>query len=304
MWKRLSSLFRRSQLDRELTEEIETHLAMHEEIFRRQGMTPEAARLAARREFGGVAQTMEAYRDRRGIRWLETCLADLRYALRGLRLSPGFAAAAIGTLALGIAVNTTIFSVVDAVLLRPLPYRNADRLELLWTTYPKQNAFELPTGYPNIQDWRQARSFEAMAWFRDEPVALKEGPEPEQVDAAFVSPDFFGMLGVQPALGRFFTAAESERGEHLLVLDYGLWQRRFGGSRAVLRESLTDRVARCDRHRCFARKLPSPETGNPALDAAHLRHFFRLPSHRAEHEVRLERAGQTSARSKPGTGPG
>ena len=234
MWKRLSSLFRRSQLDRELTEEIETHLAMHEEIFRRQGMTPEAARLAARREFGGVAQTMEAYRDRRGIRWLETCLADLRYALRGLRLSPGFAAAAIGTLALGIAVNTTIFSVVDAVLLRPLPYRNADRLELLWTTYPKQNAFELPTGYPNIQDWRQARSFEAMAWFRDEPVVLKEGPEPEQVDAAFVSPDFFGMLGVQPALGRFFTAAESERGEHLLVLDYGLWQRRFGGSRAVL----------------------------------------------------------------------
>ena len=180
-------------------------------------------------------------------------------------------------------MNTTIFSVVDAVLLRPLPIGYADRLELPRTTYPKQNAFELLTGYPNIQDWRQAKSFEAITWFRDEPVVLKEGPEPEQVDAAFVSPDLFGMLGVQPALGRFFTAAESERGEHLLVLDYGLWQRRFGGSRAVLGRVL--RIESLDA--TVVGVLPA--SFRPLRQATQLwmphtsATFFDLPSYGAEH---------------------
>src|SRR5215467_8895893 len=159
---------------------------------------------------------------------------NLRLALRTLRRNPSFAVTAIGTLALGIAVNTTIFSVVDGVLLRPLPYRDADRLVLLWTTNPQRNAFERSTGYLNVQDWRKAQSFEAMAYFRNEPVVLREEPEPEPVDAAFVSPDLFALLGVQPLLGRSFTDQEAARGEPVVVLGYGIWQRRFGGSASVV----------------------------------------------------------------------
>lgn len=159
---------------------------------------------------------------------------DFRFALRTLRRNPTFAVTAIGTLALGISVNTTIFSVVNAVLLQPLPYRDADRLVLLWTTSPQRNAFERSTGYLNVQDWRKAQSFEAMAYFRNEPVVLREEPEPEPVDAAFVSPDLFALLGIQPVLGRSFTDQEAARGEPLVVLGYGIWQRRFGGSPNVI----------------------------------------------------------------------
>jgi predicted permease len=163
---------------------------------------------------------------------------NLRFALRTLRRNPSFAVTAVGTLALGISVNTTIFSVVNAVLLQPLPYRDAGRLVLLWTTNPQRNAFERSTGYLNVQDWRNAQSFEAMAYFRDEPVVLREEPEPEPIDAAFVSPDFFALLGIQPVLGRSFTNREAERGEPLVVLSYGIWQRRFAGSPGVIGRAL------------------------------------------------------------------
>src|SRR5213075_1889607 len=125
-------------------------------------------------------------------------------------------------------------SVVNAVLLQPLPYRDADRLVFLWTTNPQRNAFERPTGYLNVQDWRNTQSFEAMAYFRNEPVVLREGPEPEPVDAAFVSPDFFALLGIRPMLGRSFTDQEAARGEPLVVLGYGIWQRRFAESPNVI----------------------------------------------------------------------
>src|SRR5262250_422824 len=113
---------------------------------------------------------------------------DLLFALGTLRRNPGFAVTAIGTLALGISVNTTIFSVVNAVLLQPLPYRDAGRLVLLWTTNPERNAFERPTSYLNVQDWRNTHSFESMACLRNESVVLREEPEPEPIDVAFVSP--------------------------------------------------------------------------------------------------------------------
>ena len=137
---------------------------------------------------------------------------------------------------MGISVNTTIFSVVNAVLLQPLPYRDAGRLVLLWTTNPQRNAFERSTGYLNVQDWRNAQSFEVMAYFRDEPLVLREEPEPEPepVDAAFVSPNLFALLGTQPVVGRSFTDQEAARGEPLVVLGYGIWQRRFGGSPNVI----------------------------------------------------------------------
>ncbi len=149
-------------------------------------------------------------------------LQNLRFALRTFRRNPAFAVTAIGTLALGIAVNTTIFSIVNSVLLEPLPYRDAGRLVILWTTNPRHNVFEGLTGYLNVQDWRQTRSFEDIAYFRDEPVVLTEEPEPEPMDAAFVSPSLFPLLGIQPVLGRSFTNLEADRGEPLVVLSYGI----------------------------------------------------------------------------------
>src|SRR6185503_1947209 len=135
---------------------------------------------------------------------------DLRFALRTLRTHPGFTATAIATLALGIGVNTTIFSIVNAVLLRGLPYRDADRLVLLFTTDPQQRAFERPTGYLTVEDWRQqARNIEDLTLFRDEPVVWSEEPEPESLEAGFVTPGFFLHAGVQPALGRTFSAQEA-----------------------------------------------------------------------------------------------
>ena len=134
IWKRCSALFRRGRLDRELSEEIGIHLAMQEEEFRQQGMDPAAARAAARRAFGGVAQTQEAYRDRRGIPWLEIAAKDVRYALRGLRRNPGFTAAAVISLALGIGANTAIFSLFHALMLRMLPVARPDELVSLYRT--------------------------------------------------------------------------------------------------------------------------------------------------------------------------
>jgi predicted permease len=160
---------------------------------------------------------------------------NVRFAFRTLRKHPGFAATAITTLALGVALNTTIFSVVNGVLLRPLPYRDADRLVLLWSTAPKRNAFELPTGFRNVQDWRQqSRSFQVISCFRNEPVVLAEQPEPESLEASYVSPDFFSEVGVQPALGRVFTADEAGRGARLAVLSDALWRRRFAASSSAI----------------------------------------------------------------------
>lgn len=134
IWQRFSSLFRAGRLDRELTDEIEIHLAMQEEEFRQRGMDPAAARRAARREFGGVSQTQESYRERRGIPWIETAAKDLRYALRGLGRSPGFTAAAVFSLALGIGANTAIFSLFHALMLRMLPVAHPEQLVTLYRT--------------------------------------------------------------------------------------------------------------------------------------------------------------------------
>jgi predicted permease len=231
---RLRAIFHRTKAERDLDDEFRLHLDYETAKLMRTGLSQDEAGRRARIGFGGVEQFRERCRDARGVGVWDAARQDLRFGWRALRRNPGFALTAIATLALGIAVNTTIFSVVNGVLLRPLPYREANRLALLWTTNPRRNAFERPTGLLNVLDWRAARSFEAMAWFRDEPVVLEEEPEPEPMNAVFVSPDFFGILGARPALGRFFTGEEAARGDCLAVLSYGLWQRRFGGSPDVL----------------------------------------------------------------------
>ena len=163
-------------------------------------------------------------------------LQDVRYGLRVLRRRPGFTAAAVLTLALGLGANTAIFSVVNAVLLRPLPYAQPERLAVLWTDDPKHDAHEEGTSYPNFEEWRsQSRAFAEMAvCTRGNPVALGGADGPERVEAEAVSANLFKLLGATPLLGRTFTEEDEARRASVVVISHALWQRRFGGAADVV----------------------------------------------------------------------
>jgi putative ABC transport system permease protein len=222
----------------QLDDEVEFHLAMLAEDYARRGMTPEDARTAARRTFGGVTQVKEAYRDQRGLPAIDTFVQDARYALRTLRRTPGFTVAALLTLALGIGANTAIFSVVHAVVLRPLPFADPDRL----VVFGDSNADGLPgnIGYTTLHDYRERAStldnvVAVRSWF---PTLVANG-EAERINAMRVSWDYFQMLGVRPALGRGFTRDE-DRPDHwrVLMISDGLWRRRFNADPGVIDRTL------------------------------------------------------------------
>jgi len=170
-------------------------------------------------------------------------LADLRYALRALAKRPGFTSIAVLTLALGIGANTAIFSVANGILLRPLPFGDADRLVLLWQSKPESGWERLPVSYPNFSDWRErSHSFDGMAAFfsyADSTFNLSEGEEPERVQAAYVTANLFSQLGVRPERGRVFLPEEDRRGaSRVVVLGGGLWQRRFGSDPGIVGKSI------------------------------------------------------------------
>ena len=167
-------------------------------------------------------------------------IQDLRFGLRMLLKNPGFTLVAILTLAVGIGANTAIFSVVNAVLLRPLPYQDPDRLAMLWTDDPKRNIREEGTSYPNFLDWRsQNQLFSDLAiCSRGNPVILTSGDEPERVMGEYVSANLFPLLGVNPALGHVFSADDEQRHARVVVLSHGLWQRRFGAATDVIGKAL------------------------------------------------------------------
>src|SRR5262245_49564857 len=173
------------------------------------------------------------------LRWEDEMGQDRGFGLRMLWKNPGFTLVAVLTLGLGIGANTAIFSVVNGVLLRPLPFHQPDRLAMLWTDDLKRNLHEGATSYPSFLDWRsQSQTFVEMAIFTGNPLVLTDTDEPERVLGGFVSANLFTLLGVKPAVGRTFSPGEEEGGERVVVLSHGLWQRRFGAAPGVVGRSV------------------------------------------------------------------
>ena len=232
---KLLNLFRGPRAERELAREIDSHLALLAEDFERRGLSPDEARLAARRAYGGVEQAKELHREARSFIRIEQLFQDVRYGGRNLLRTPGFTAVAVVTLALGIGATTAIFSVVNAVLLRPLAYRDSDRLVTLL------HYGTGPVGTANYIDWRdQSRSFEAMGGADYWSPNLTNSDPPEHLYGLKVTQNMLPLLGVQPLLGRLFAPGEDLPGaEHEVILSYRLWQRHFNAARDVLGKPVT-----------------------------------------------------------------
>jgi len=236
---RLAGMFGGRRRERELEDELAFHRDMLEAGYRDRGLDPEAAHRAAALGLGGQAQIAEAWRDQRGLPFLDMLLQDLRYGVRMLRRTPGFTAAALLTLALGIGANTAIFTVVDAVLLRPLPYADPDRL----VTVGDRNAdgFSTNIGFATLADFRErSRSFDHLVLMRGWAPTLFVNGEADVLPAVRVSWNYFQMMGVRPALGRDFTQ-DDDRPEQwrVLLLSDGLWRRRFGADPSIVGRTIT-----------------------------------------------------------------
>ncbi len=236
LFARVAGLFGRARQERDLADELDSHIQMHVDDAVRAGMTPEAARREAIARLGGIEATQESVRDRRRVPFLETGLRDLRYAARSLRRSPGFAAVTISTLALGIGANTAIFTIVHAVMLRPLPFHEPDRITVVWEENARRPGRPNVVSPANFLRWQErATVFQSMSAFYDFRAGLTGQAEPEELVAQGVTSDFFTTLGSAPLLGRTFAPDEGPEGhDSVTVLSYGLWQRRFGGDPGVI----------------------------------------------------------------------
>lgn len=236
---RFRGLWQRRRLERELDEEVRFHLDMQIQDNLKAGMNPAEARYAARRSFGGLQQMKETHRDRRTFALVDTTAQDLRYAARTLRRSPGFTIAAVAVLALAIGANTAVFSVLNAVLFRPLPYQSPEQLAMLWTEDPSQNTREGRSALWDVEQWRkEARSFAGIATFDSVGTMLTGTDGVEPIVGASISPNLLPLLGVRPVLGRSFSAEEAEQRQPLVLISHRFWQTRFGGSPDALGATL------------------------------------------------------------------
>ncbi len=232
------SMFRRKRSLEDFQAEIDSHLAHEADQVRDRESCPDAD-AAARRAFGNVTAAQEAGYEHWHWMFLDRLTRDLRQAVRQMRNRPGFSAVVILTLALGIGANSAIFSIVDAVLLRPLPYHDPNRLAMLFSGDPARELHEGRVSLLNFEDWKsQSRSFEDMTAFIGQTFLLGTNGPPERMRAARVPANFWTVLGVEPWLGRVFTSEEEKRGERVAVLSHQLWQQQFGGSRAAIGASL------------------------------------------------------------------
>ena len=231
---RCAALLRRHKLDAELDEELRAHidLAMQENLQR--GMSPGEARTAALRAFGGISQTRETYREQRSFPLLQQLGRDVRFALRQLRKSPGYSSVVIITLALGVGANTTVFSVVDAVMLRPLPYAQPQQLVEV-ASADAGSPVPRSVSYPDFFDWReQNHSFEHLVSYDDNTYTLTGTTRAVHLDGEIVSWGLLPMLGIQPELGRGFIAGEEKAGSKVVLISHSLWMSQFGGDRTIV----------------------------------------------------------------------
>jgi putative ABC transport system permease protein len=236
---RFRTVFQRSQVERELDEELRFHIDQRVEQEIARGLTPEAAHYVAVRAMEGIEQKKEECRDMRRLNFIETLLQDLRYAVRSFGKSPGFTAVAILTLTLGIGASLAILTVVNSVLLRPLPFPDADRLVVLFATSPNRGVYQDSTSFPDFLDWKtQSQAFAGVAAFRRDPFSVTGGGAPARVTGLHASYELFQVLGVSPVIGRAFNEQEQHGKSAVVIISHGLWMRRFAGDPNILGKTI------------------------------------------------------------------
>ena len=233
LW-RFKGLFLKDARERELADELESHLQMHIDDNIRAGMSPEEARRVAIMKLGGVDQTKEAYRDRATVPFLESAVQDLRFTLRQLRKNPAFTVTATAMVALGIGASVAIFAFVDAALIKPLPYKDPARLLFVTETTPDIPRAAL--SYPDYLDWKKLNTvFDSFDVYNQRGYVVSKGAGVEMADGARVTAGFFHTLGVSPLLGRdFYTGEDLPQAARTVILSYASWQKRFGGKQEIV----------------------------------------------------------------------
>lgn len=236
---RLRALFRRRIIEQELDEELQFHLDRQVQAHVQSGLTRDQAKARTRLAFGGLDQVKEECRDSRGISVLETTAQDLRYACRTLRHNPGFATVAVLTLALGMGANTALFSVVHAVVLRPLPYPDSERLVRIWSTTGGlwQRA---ASALPDYRTWRsESHTFVDIGAYHNTTRNVTGVGTPERLSSTRLTASLWSVLGIQPQLGDLFTSQAEQWGQHrVVVLSDAFWRRRFAGDPAVVGQTI------------------------------------------------------------------
>lgn len=231
----LRALLRREEIERDLHDELQGYIEASAAENVRAGMSEEQAWRAARLALGRTDAVKEEVR---AVGWenrIEACWYDVRYAVRVLRKSPGFTIVAVLMLALGIGANVSLFSIVNTVLLQPLPFSDPSRLVMLWEGLPQIGSPRIPFSAPDFKFIeRGQKSFVAVGALQNKPFDISGQGEPDRIIGARVSASIFPMLGVEPILGRYFIAQEDAPGKNVVILSYGLWQRRYGGRPDIL----------------------------------------------------------------------
>jgi putative ABC transport system permease protein len=232
--QRLLALVRTRRLEAELDNEVAAHLELAERDALAAGLSPEEARQDARRRFGNIGRIKEEHRDQRSARWIETLGKDMRYGVLLLRRDPVFAIVAISIMAIGIGANTAMFSVVDAALLKPLPYPEPERI--VWVLDAPSPGARNGISTLDFLDWKRLnRSFEALSAVRGLNMALTGEGDPARLAGTLVSPDYFEVFGVKAAVGRTFLPTEDQPGANqVIVISHATWQGRFGGDPNIL----------------------------------------------------------------------
>jgi putative ABC transport system permease protein len=233
---RIAGYFTGHRDDDDLRDELQAHLDMETAEYIRRGMHPDAARRQARLASGGLTQAVEAVHDQRGLPWIESAVADIRYALRALRHGPAFTAVVVLTLALGIGANTAIFSVVRGVLLKPLPHREGDRLVYLRQSTDGPTGGNISFSVPEVRDYRVgAPALGGIAEYSPFFYTLRGEADAVRIDVGLVTGNFFEIMGLSPVLGRLTSPRDDGTGvPPVMVLTHDFWIKRFGGDSTII----------------------------------------------------------------------